>query len=325
MRKSLGASGGVSEVHAKFRRRRQQAPGLDVVGLGECSIDEVWLVDGLPAAGSKVRAARRDRLGGGQVATAMVACARLGLRAAYVGAVGDDAAGAEVRSGLSAEGVDVSRVRVVAGGATRTALILVDAACGERTIVEHRNAAVMLDPAALPLDLLGHACVLHLDATEITASVAAARAARELGLVVSLDVDQLAPGLDELLALVDVCVTSAALPCQLTGEADPERALEKLRRRTGPFVACTLGARGAMAIDGDSVTRAPALTMPVVDTTSAGDAFHAAVICALLEGRTVIETLRFANAAAALTCRDLGRRGCPTRDEVLALMAQADG
>ncbi len=312
----MGASGGVSEVHAKLRRRRREAASFDVVGLGECSMDEVWLVDGLPAAGSKVRAVRRERLGGGQVATAMVACARLGLRAAYVCAVGDDAA------------VDVSGLSVVAGGATRTALILVDVASGERTIVEHRDAAVALDPAALPLDLLRQACVLHLDATEITASVTAARAARELGLVVSLDVDQVAPGLDhlaldQLLALVDACITSAALPCQLTGEADLERALAKLRQRTGPFVAATLGERGSLALDGDRVTRAPALTVPVVDTTSAGDAFHAAVVCALLEGMTAAETLRFANAAAALTCRDLGRRGCPTRAEVEALLANS--
>jgi len=144
---------------------------------------------------------------------------------------------------------------------------------------------------------------------------------------VSLDVDQVAPaldelpGLDELLALVDACITSATVPCQLTGEADLESALEKLRQRTGPFVASTLGASGAVALDGDRIIRAPALTVPVVDTTSAGDAFHAGVLCALLEGMTAAETLRFANAAAALTCRDLGRRGCPTRAEVDALLA----
>src|SRR5260370_37591603 len=99
MRHRLGAGGGVSEVHANLRRRRREAASFDVVGLGECSMDEVWLVDGLPAAGSKVRAVRRERLGGGQVATAMVAGARLGLRAAYVGAVGDDAAAARVPAG----------------------------------------------------------------------------------------------------------------------------------------------------------------------------------------------------------------------------------
>src|SRR5579862_6909755 len=97
---------GVNELQDKLKARAD-AP-IDVVGLGECSVDEVWVVPAEPAWGGKLHASRRERLGGGQVATAMVAAARLGLRAAYLGAVGDDLGGTLVLDGLSSEGVDVS-------------------------------------------------------------------------------------------------------------------------------------------------------------------------------------------------------------------------
>src|SRR5689334_17111657 len=110
-----------------------EAP-LDVVGLGECSIDEVWRVDALPSPDAKIRASERERLAGGQVATAIAAAARLGLRAGYVGAVGDDPEGAEVSRALEEEGA-ASWLTVVPGGRTRSALVLVDRG-GARTVIE---------------------------------------------------------------------------------------------------------------------------------------------------------------------------------------------
>jgi sugar/nucleoside kinase (ribokinase family) len=295
---------------------------LDVIGVGECSIDEVWVLPGPLAWGKKGQAVRRERLGGGQVATAMAACARLGLRAAFVGVVGDDALGSDVLDGLRAEEVDVSSVRVVPGGATRSAWVLVDGASGERTVIEHADRRVALAPGAVPAERIDAARVLHVDATQLPASLAAAKLARERGVVVSLDLDHVRPGLDELLALTDVCVTSAEVPYELTGERDLEQALRTLGRTTGPLVACTLGPSGAAALDDGHLLLSPAFPADLVDTTACGDTFHAAVICALLDGKSVGEVLRFANAAAALKCRDLGRRGCPRKPEVDELLAR---
>src|SRR5689334_13470503 len=96
-----------------MRKPTSERRDFDVVGFGECSIDEVWVVPSLAggALRGKVRAHKRDRLGGGQIATAMVACARLGLRAAFCGTVGDDLDGGDVVAGLSGEGVDVDGVQ----------------------------------------------------------------------------------------------------------------------------------------------------------------------------------------------------------------------
>jgi sugar/nucleoside kinase (ribokinase family) len=306
----------------ELARRLQQDRPLDVVGLGECSVDEVWVVPSRPEWSGKLHAVKRERLGGGQVATAMVAAARLGLRAAYLGAVGDDAEGRLVADGLAGEGV-AAHLRTVAGGSTRSALILVDEKSGDRSVIEHADKRVVVPHDEVDGALLARARVLHLDATQLGASLAAARLARAHDVVVSLDLDHARPGVDELLELVDICVVSDGVPSQLTGEADLEQALRALAQRTGPFVACTLGPRGAAALDHGHLVLSPAFDVEVVDTTACGDTFHAAVIVGLLDGRSVGDTLRFANAAAGLKCRDLGRRGCPTRAEVNALIARS--
>jgi sugar/nucleoside kinase (ribokinase family) len=252
----------------------------------------------------------------------MVACARLGMRAAFCGVVGDDDAGREVLEGLVAEGVDVGTARQLPGGVTRAALVIVDERNGERAVVEHTQPrAVMHMPHVVPARLC-EARIVHLDATDPPFAREAARRAREAGAVVSLDVDHPAPGLDELLSLTDVCITSRGLPEQLTGEPDLERALRKLAERAPGLVGCTLGADGAALLDDGHLLLSPAFPSPVVDTTGCGDTFRAALLCALAEGGTPAEALRFANAAAALKARDLGRRGCPRRAEVNALMAR---
>src|SRR5581483_7204174 len=227
-------------------RRRLSARAdrpIDVLGVGEACLDDVWVLDGKLHRRGKSRA-RRFELGGGQVATALVACARLGRRAAFAGAVGTDDAGAQVLDGLRAENVDVSGARRVPG-ATRAALILVEHG-GERTVVEQvdaRVAPIADDALAAALD---RARVVHLDAAHLGASLHVARLARERGVPVSLDVDAAQPGLDELLALTDVCITSEDLPRALTGEQDLAKALHRLGERA--VTGCTLGARGAAAL-----------------------------------------------------------------------------
>jgi sugar/nucleoside kinase (ribokinase family) len=318
--------------HTLAERSKRPGVELDVLGVGEACLDDVWVLDGKWQRGGKLRA-RRQTLGGGQVATALVAAARLGRRAAFAGAVGDDAEGARVLDGLAAEGVDVSAARRVPG-ATRATMILVEHG-GERTILEHVDARV--HPLAGDAHAADHvdgalaaaldrACLVHLDAAHLTASLRVARLARARGVPVSLDVDAAQPDLDELLELADVCITSEELPRALTGEHDLAAALRGLAGSgTRALTACTLGAHGSAALvsrpAGDRLLLEPAFTVDAVDTTACGDVFRAAVLCALFDGRSLAETLRFANAAAALKCRDLGRRGSPTRAEVDALLS----
>jgi sugar/nucleoside kinase (ribokinase family) len=295
---------------------------FDVVGFGECSVDEVWVVPSLEpgALTGKLRAHKRDRLGGGQIATAMVACARLGLRAAFCATVGDDGDAAEVIDGLTDESVDVAGVQRFARATTRVALILVDER-GQRVVIENGRGASAPAPPLLR-ERVAQARIVHLDVTEPAYAMLAAHHARETGTLVSLDVDHPAPGLDELLPLVDVCITSRGVPEQLTGESNLEAALRALAAKTSGLVGCTLDGDGAALLDDGHLILSPAFPVDhMIDTTACGDTFHAAFLCALLEAQPPRQALRFANAAAALKCRDLGRRGCPTRAEVNALLA----
>lgn len=300
-----------------LRERLKRAAPVDVFGIGESSVDEVWSLSSPLTAGGKLRADGRTRLGGGQIATTLVACARLGLRAAYGGPVGADDAGGWVLDGLRAEGVDVTNA-VVGDGPTREALLLVEPG-GERTVIERHGKPAHFAPR------ISDARVVHLDATHVHASLQAAEAARAHGAVVSLDVDHAAPGLPDLLPLVDICVTSAGVPELLSGERELGPALWALEEKLAPggLAGCTLGSGGAAALDGEHLMLSPAFDVPLVDTTACGDTFHAALLCALLDGKSIGEALRFANAAAGLKCRALGRVGCPTRAEVDALLARS--
>jgi len=305
-----------------MRELTSERRDFDVVGFGECSIDEVWVVPSLEPGvfGGKLRAHKRDRLGGGQIATAMVAGARLGLRTAFCATVGEDSDASEVIQGLVDERVDVQGVQRYARATTRVALLLVDER-GQRVVIETGRGSSLPAPPLLR-DRVAQARVVHLDVTEPAYAMLAAHHARECGTLVSLDVDHPAPGLDELLPLVDICITSRGVPEQLTGESNLEVALRRLGDKTGGLVGCTLDGNGAALLDDGHLILSPAFPVDrMVDTTACGDTFHAAFLCALLDQQPPRQALRFANAAAALKCRDLGRRGCPTRAEVNALIA----
>lgn len=315
----------------KLLARLRPAAGsrYDVIGLGECSLDEVWrLQEGAPPPGGKGLARGRDLLGGGQVATAMVACRRLGLSVALLGAVGGDEAGQRVLQGLRDEGVDTVGVRVLQTARTRCALVLVPPG-GDRSIIELRDPELRLDPSEIQPAEVGAARVLHVDGTHLNAAVYAALHARAHHTLVSIDVDRVEPGVEQLVQLADLCIVPARFPSALTGEPDLERAALQLSRRTGGLVIVTLGERGCVAVERDPVERlvyCPAFPVASpVDTTACGDTFHAAAIAYLLGEAERAEAplpglLRFACAAAALKCRALGRRGCPTRVEVEALL-----
>lgn len=306
---------------------------FDVLGLGECSLDEVWrlpedarLADATARwPGGKVPARSRDLLGGGQIATAMVACRRLGLRSAFVGAVGSDDAGRTVTDGLRDEGVDTSAIRVLGEARTRCALILVDGQ-GERTVFDLRDPRLSLRPGEPFPEEVARARVLHLDATHLAAALLATSHARRCQTVISIDVDRVAPGVEHLIAQADLCVVPRRFPADFTGEQDFERATLTLSRRTHGLLVVTMGEDGCVAVSrpGEQLVYCPAFPVArAVDTTACGDTFRAALIAYLLQAtgeRTLPGALRFANAAAALKCRALGRRGCPTRIEVDGLL-----
>ena len=295
---------------------------VDVVGFGESSIDFVHVVPRLPdPAESKLRISSHFSSTGGQVATAMAACAALGLRASYLGPVGDDHKAARILADLEHAGVDVSRT-IVRESASRFAVILVVEASGERCVLWSRDERLTLPPSQFTGDSLDGASALHVDGVDEAASIHAAGIGRSRGLLVTSDIDTVTDKTPDLLAAVDVPIFAQHVPAALTGESDIEQALRTIRRYHSGLLCVTLGERGSAALEGDRYHSVPAARVSAVDTTGAGDVFRGAMIYGLLRRVPTEDLLRFANTAAALSCTKSGALGAvPTMDEVKAALA----
>jgi len=294
----------------------------DVVGIGENSVDLVYRVPRLAGAGDKVRATGCRRLLGGQVATTLCTCAAMGLRTRYVGTFGNDEHGRLIRSELEQRGIDTSHA-IVRYAPNRHAVVLVDESSGERTIVWQRDSSLALRQGDLSRDAIAGARVLHVDNVDEDTAITAARLGREAGLIVTTDIDQVTERTAELVAAVTFPVLAERVPQALTGETDPQKAIRALRQQHEGMLCVTRGPRGSMLLVGTELHEAPAFEVTAVDTTGAGDVFRGALIFSLLRGDRPDSMLRFANAAAALSCtREGAIAGIPNLREIEGLLAE---
>ena len=298
----------------------------DVVGVGANSVDFVYRLPASPRADSptaKLRITSHRVSCGGQTATALAGCAALGLRAAYVGAVGTDDNGRRIERELAGRGIDLSHL-VTRDGSNQFAVITVDVTTGERIVLWDRDERLKLQAGDLPPALIQSARLVHVDDVDEAAAIRAATLARQAGVPVTSDLDRITDRTPELVAAVSIPIFAEHVLPAVTGEADCERALVKLRRTHTGLLCVTLGPRGAMLLDGDQVYFEPGFPVTAIDTTGAGDVFRAAFIHALLNGAEPGAMLRFANAAAALSCtREGALNSVPTLAEVHHFMAEA--
>jgi sulfofructose kinase len=295
----------------------------DVVGLGANSVDYVHLLPGYPqpfGSFAKMRIAKQEILCGGQTATAMCACARLGLRAKYSGVTGTDDNGRRVRRELEQRGIDLSDV-IIRDAQNQFAVILVDETNGDRIVLWDRDERLLMRDREIPVDAIALTRVLHVDDVDQGAAIRAAQVAREHGVDVTSDIDRLTDRTHELVDAVSIPIFAEHVPTRLTEINDQEEALRRLRQPHHRLLCVTLGEQGAMALDADGVHYLPAFQVEALDTTGAGDVFRAGFIYALLRGWSTEEILRFANAAAAVSCTRLGALGgIPALEEVEELV-----
>jgi sulfofructose kinase len=281
---------------------------VDVVGVGLNATDTLIPVAHYPSRGSKVEFRSAKVLPGGQVATAMIACRQWGLRARYIGKVGDDIAAGLHRSEFARLGVE-AHLFTAPGCSSQQAFILVDDG-GERTVLWKRDDRLTLRPEELQRDWIVHSRALHVDGHDTAAASTAAGWARAAGVPVIADLDELYPGVEKLLQSVDYLITSRDIPGRLMEEPDLRKSLPALHQRFGcRLTAATLGEEGVLAWDGKQFHYATAFCVQAMDTTGAGDIFHAGFIYGLLQGWPLQRQLDFACAAAALNCTAIGARG----------------
>jgi len=300
--------------------------GYDVAGFGTNAVDYLIRVPQYPAFNSKMELLDFDMLPGGEIASTLVGLQRLGLTTAYAGSFGDDQAGKTCLDSLSSEGVDVSHARTVPGAKTQVGFIIVDEETGERTVLWKRDTALSFTASEAPLDLARSAKVLHMTPHDTSAAVAMAEAAREEGTIVSLDIDNIFDGYERLLELTDIMTASSDLLERVTGIHDKLSAMTEVQSRFGcRLVGVTLGDEGSHLLCDGVLIDTPAFNLPLgaVDTTGAGDAFRAGLLCGLLQGMDVEASAECANAVAALKCRAVGaRQGLPNLAELQALLTR---
>ena len=305
---------------------------LDLLVVGELNADVVVTdPDPVPAFGQAERLVDDVRLTLGS-SSAITACgaARLGLRVAFVGVVGDDALGRFVLDALEARGVDASACRVAAGRPTGASVILGNGT--DRAILTAIGTIADTRASDVPDGLLARAKHVHVGSLFLQPGLAVDvpglfRAAHAHGATTSLDPNWDPSGTWDggfagALEESDIVLPNEAEAFRLTGTPDVDAAAVALAgdRR---IAAVKRGAWGAIAASGGAIHRAAARPTTPIDTTGAGDSFDAGFIAARLDGRSVDDALAYAVACGSLSTRAPGgTEGQPTRDEVAAWQAE---
>lgn len=301
----------------RMRASRSGERDVDVLVLGEINPDVIVRgADPQPQFGQVERLVDTIDLVVGS-SSAIFACgaARLGLRIAFVGVVGDDAMGRFMLDAMRACGVDVSACRVDEAVPTGASVILVGDA--DRAILTAVGTVPLLRDADVPAALLDRARHLHVGSVFLLDALRprlAERftAARRAGISTSLDCNwdprgTWDGGLRQILGQTDIFLPNSAEAKRITGRDAVEDAALALAAAGPRVVAVKCGADGALSAEPDgTITRVPAIAVDVVDTTGAGDSFDAGFLAAWLAGRPVRDCLVVGVACGSLSARGIG-------------------
>jgi ribokinase len=296
---------------------------MKVTGLGQCSLDNLFIINEFPVPDTKKEVLEWTIAGGGPVATALAGLSRLGIDCDFHGITGDDEAGSKIRESLKVENVNIDGLLTRPNADSQHAFIAIEKYSGKRTIFWKRPSAGPLRPDELPDDLLDNKDFLLIDGLMPEVSVHTAKKAREKAVPIMLDAGSVREGMIELANLCDYVVCSEEFARELLKGKNftPEKAIEHMKSFDAKAATITLGERGSITVCGDETFHTPAFKVDVVDTTGAGDVFHGGYIYGLLRKWDIKEVVRFASAFAALKCRKLGgRAGIPDLKEVMAFL-----
>jgi len=312
---------------------------MKVVGIGQCALDNLFIIDSFPVPDTKKEVLEWTIAGGGPVATALVALSRLGVECDFHGITGDDEAGAKIRESMLTENVNIYGLISRPGAVSQVAFIAIEKKSGKRTIFWKRPSADPLTPdelnvrarRALPLrknikpdSFLDGADFLHIDGLMHEASIHAVKKARAKNIPVMLDAGRMRKGMMELAHMCDYVVGSEEFARAFSvndSNFEPEKIIKQMAKFGAKAVTITLGDKGSITLSDNEIFTTPAFTVNIVDTTGAGDVFHGGYIYGLLQNWDIMKVVRFASAFAALKCRKLGgREGIPCLDETINML-----
>jgi ribokinase len=298
-----------------------------IVVVGSSNTDMIIKLDRIPKPGETLLGGEFVTAAGGKGANQAVAAARAGGAVTLIARVGQDMFGERAVAGLVQNGVNVDHVRYDKCP-SGVALIFV-AKDGENSIAVASGANAKLSPAdvrkAKNAFATAGVVIMQLE-TPLDTVQAAADLADARGALVILNPAPARPLPGKLLKKVSILTPNESEAELLTGvkvnsDASCGRATDILLRKGVKTVIITLGSRGAFVASSASKQHVPGFKVKPVDTTAAGDAFNGALAVALAEGKPMIDAVRFANAAGALSVTRMGAQpSAPNRKEIEKLL-----
>ena len=293
---------------------KQANKRIDILGIGVAAVDDLVYLEHYPQPDSKMPVNSSQRQGGGLTATALVAAARQGAKAAYLGRLGDDELSRYTIGELEREGVNCSLVVRDPGGKPVHSIILVDLSTGTRTILYSQIGLSTPDVQSITQEIISGCRILFMDHYSGEGGLHAARIAHQAQIPVVADVENdEAPGIDELLGLVDHLIVGEGVGGRLSGQKEPVEMVRALARPRRACTVVTAGDRGCWFTEnGSDVQHVPAFKIKVVDTTGCGDVFHGSYAAAIARGEPVCKSVLIASATAGLkAAQPGGRAGIP--------------
>lgn len=309
----------------------------EVICCGHAAYDLNFIMNEFPVEDEKYKIDNLVQTGGGPAANAATLLSRWGVSASYAGLVGDDIYGRLILEELKSDGVDISIVEINGGKKTPVSAVIVNESNGSRTLLNRRDAADQpeVTEAAVKqlVDLSAKQppAVLHFDGHALDLSLKMIELFPEAKIV--MDAGSFRPATDSLCAKADYAVCSkryaqeAAGIEDLSSKAGRQNCMRVLKQKYPGCIVVTLGAEGLFysepGVDAEKTVYMPAFQVDSIDSTGAGDIFHAAFSFGLLQNKPLEQNLKMAAAAAAIsTTRPGAKPSIPGKDEVLMFLRE---
>lgn len=286
---------------------------FDIIGIGASTLDILTSVDAFPQ-GREVHEAKDVKMeGGGPVATALAAAAKLGGRCQMLDEVGDDSVGKAICADFEKYGVDTSAIYLSKGKASAVASVMVNS-LGERAVYYRKGGTedLSMDMRKEALNRIPYGKVLHINGRHLSILEEAIDVAHRAGVFVSFDggADRYRPETRELAEQAEICIVARDFAEKYTGMNEYEGMVRALFSKRTMIAGVTDGVRGSYIMErGGSVFHQPAYKMErIVDTTGCGDSYHGAFLYGWTLGWDAMKCARIASCVAAMNTQALGGR-----------------
>lgn len=290
-----------------------------IVGIGANVYDTLYTVPEYPKEDTKKQAAKAVAAGGGPCATALVAAAKLGASAGYIGYLADDVGGQFLKADMQRYGVSTEYVEIKSGYTSFSSCIWLSEEPSSRTCVFYKGDLPPLALTGAHKEAIAEAKVLMVDGNDLSTAVEGAKVAHKNGTLVLYGAGDLYDGAEKLFPYADILIPSEELALAFTGKATANEAIVSLYETFHPrTVVVTQGKRGGILYEGDGIRAYPATPAKVIDSNGAGDVFRGGFAFAAVRGFDSYRCCLFSSAVSALKCTKPGARpGAPTYKEVI--------